>query len=398
MRGNRRDERGLRRPWRALAFLVAFSLLLTAMPAGGQETFDDVPSGEWRGSGEAGGWTNLEVPNGRVRIFAQFALGLQFMVTLMSEDFATVDGHWNMDQGTTQWHFISQGADVGGGTLNHTASGMIGGATGAIETFNTLGATITSTGTMSMPSVGAVPIDDTGQLDDLEMKVTHQLCNDTWGEWVFSWNTQLSEAQLTPSFTGNWHAVRIPPSDDDEARQALEQNILNLLALRQDVSLLMRQPTELGVPIVPYDAVWSVIQQAVHYINLLNNLGRCEKAYYGEDNLADYVNALTNIIRLMINVLLDNYALEGEQISDEDLLELTTLAASVGAIGDGAVDEDAAAFTQERLRQEATSSDQSGTGSSDSDGGGSDQSDSSGTDDTGFGFDFWVFSFSWSSG
>ena len=265
------------------------------------------------------------------------------------------DGTWEMTAGATFWRIISQGTQVGEGAMSHTASGFIFGTS---EKLSTGAAAITSTGTVTIQDAGVISVNSQDVLEDLQLDVTRQLCNDAWGEWIFSWNTQLLGNGLTPSFAGNWHAVRLPP-EDDEAREELEDSIIGLLDLRQSVGELMQQPSQFGVPVVPYDEIWGtaadpgVIRRSIRFINILNNLNRCEQAFFGEDTIADYVNALTNVVQLMINVLLDNYDLEGDQISGRDLLELATLAGSVGAIGPGAADENAAAFTQARLRQEA---------------------------------------------
>lgn len=322
--------------------------MLAAVPAlAGSQGFTEFTLGQWRGSAEAQGVTSAEALDGSIIIDGYFEADLEF---LMTND-GVADGRWELSDGRTSWIILVPGVagQAGEAGFLHTASGPI---VGDRTTLRLPGGAITTQGTVFMSGLGDLAIDTVDGIDAIDMKLTHLLCNDAEGTWVFSWNSQLEDAQFTPTFYGNWHAIRLAP-EGEEPDDRLATVVPEILSLRGEMAELWRQPREAGVPIVPYDLVWGLIERAIALINELNNLNRCDRAAFGEDVIARYMNALTNMVQLLTNVLLDNLDAEGEQISGKDLQELATMLASVGAIGEGAVDSEAADITQSRLESEA---------------------------------------------
>lgn len=323
---------------------IALALVTAATPAGAGSD-DQFSVGDWTASGEASGITAAAQGPMLIDITGRFTADFAFSVAV---DGTVSDGSWVLDDGFTFWT-LANGEVAATSALLHTATGAVEGDSRQLQAPS---GTITSQGEVEVPGVGGIPIDSVDTIDPFELTVTRLLCNNAWGEWVFSWNSQLSEASLSPTFAGNWHAIRTPPEDETESRERLEELAPEILELRQEMMLLWQQPQDSGVPIYPAGELWSLLERAVALINEFNNLSRCDRAFFGEDVIAEYVNALTNMVVLLTNIWLDNAALDGRTPTPAELLELMTMLGAVGGIGPGAVDQDAARFTEQRLRSE----------------------------------------------
>lgn len=324
---------------------IAISLVALATPVSAGPGDDRFAVGDWTASGEASGVTAAAQGPMHLDITGRFTADFVFSVSVDG----TSSGSWELDDGLTFW-LLTTGESAATSVLLHTVSGDVAGDNRRIQA---PGGSITSRGLVEVPGAGDIPIDSVDTIDPFELILTRMLCNNAWGEWVFSWNTQLTEASLSPTFAGNWHAIRTPPEDETESRERLEALAPEILELRQEMVLLWSQPQDSGVPIYPLRELWNLLEQAVALVNEFNNLSRCDRAFFGEEVVAEYVNALTNMVVLLANVFLDNLLLEEKYLSGKVLMELTTMLGAVGGIGPGAVDGDAAAVTESRLREEA---------------------------------------------
>lgn len=332
---------------------IVLALAMTTIPATA-DSDDEFSAGDWNASGEASGITAAREGTLLLDITGLFTADFVFTIGI---DGRVSDGTWDLDDGLTYWDLTTDETSARS-ILLHTASGTVGGTSRQLKA---PAGTITSKGLVELPSFGEIPIDSVDTIKPFELTVSRLLCNDAWGEWVLSWNTQLTEASLSPTFVGNWHAMKTPPADEAEAREQLEKMIPEILELRQEMVLVWQQPQDSGVPIFPLNELWGLLERAVALVNEFNNLSRCERAFFGPDVIAEYVNALTNMVTLLTNVFLDNIGLRGDWLSGKALLSLVTMVGAVGAVGPGAVDQEAADLLEGRLRSEASRTRLSGT-------------------------------------
>lgn len=307
-----------------------------SIQAGQPEGFNEFSAGEWFGNARAGGTTTASSSEGHVTGNGNFNVTMEFLVPL---------------SGPTVGSWILQGSSVfevsgGGGSMTidwqrHDAEGAVMGDRQRLS----LGTTqIRSSGTATIPGFGAAPVAANDRLGPIELRVAGRLCDDAWGGWIMSWNAILEGEGYSPTFNGNWHAVRQPAEFSQDQMREIASEVNRIIERIRE--FLGQAPVVNGVSVVPWDITHDLIERAVELVNELNNLSLCDQALLG-DELQRYVSVLTHNIAALIGNLILLTKLEGYRMGGEDLLELATLAASVGAIGEGSVAANGEALERE---------------------------------------------------
>jgi hypothetical protein len=297
------------------------------LAAQGQEGFDEFSAGEWLGNARAGGSTVARGEGGQITGDGDFNVTLEFLVPLSGP----TTGSWTLS-GSSVFVVEAEGAT---GTINWTDHRAEGSVTGDRQRLSMGTTSIRSAGHYDFPGLGSYPISASDPVGPIELQVEGRLCDDAWGVWIMSWNSILEGEGYTPTFDGNWHAIR---QSEDFSRGRFDEiaaevfEVANLMA-----DLINQAPQVDGVPVIPWDIAWGLIYRAVELVNELNNLSLCDQALLG-DKLQRYVNVLTQDVALLLAALLfsDDYYLTGQE-----LLEAATTAASVGAIGPGSTNPQA---------------------------------------------------------
>lgn len=328
------------------ATLVALALGSAALPAGAnQQGFDELAGGSYAGLATAAGVTTINVVDGS-KIAGTFLTDLSFEVPIPS---GSTTGTWDLS-GQTSW-FLAMGNLNGTSHQTHRALGSIEGDRTSLR----LGATtISSNGNLNIDLIGSQPIDSTDSIGPLDLNVVRVLCDDVSGDWELSWNTTIAAGGFAPTFLGSWAARRLPFPDDPN-RERVEEILPELYGVSDAlVAALDTNPSQIdGVPILPFDEIWGLLERAIALVNELNNLSACDRALLGEDAVAEFINWLTDQIRVLVRVLLGNLEAQDRLLTPSELLELTTMLAGVGGIGEGAVRQELAAAAQQALESEA---------------------------------------------
>lgn len=342
-----------RRPRRFSVLAVGFALLVSLAPtaAAGPTGFDEQSGGRYNGWAVAAGTTEAPAGTGRVVMTGNFMAEMWFTVPIPS---GPTTGTWDLlgDSSMTLGGFRANSVSA---IMTHQASGEI---EGNRQQLNLGIATISTSGTATLDrGIGqpplVVPLSASESVGPFEMTVSHILCDDVSGEWVLSWNTELSDASFTPTFRGSWSARRLPMDDASEGR--LSALMPKLEQLNQEVTKALQDGSMInGTPILPFDVLWGLIKESVALINELNNLSLCDQALLGPDQVQRYINALTANLTTLVQVLLDNLRLADDaSLTGEALMELATMLAGIGGIGEGAVRDEVARQAEDALQAEA---------------------------------------------
>lgn len=142
---------------------------------------------------------------------------------------------------------------------------------------------------------------------------------------------------------------------DDASEGRLSALMPKLEQLNQEVTKALQDGSMInGTPILPFDVLWGLIKESVALINELNNLSLCDQALLGPDQVQRYINALTANLTTLVQVLLDNLRLADDaSLTGEALMELATMLAGIGGIGEGAVRDEVARQAEDALQAEA---------------------------------------------
>ena len=308
--------------------VVVASLGVGAADAQQEPTgFAELPVGEWLGNGRAAGLSTTSGEGVAIAVDGDFTVNMEFVVDIDG----SLAGSWVLD-GESIASF-SQGPIAFQDTMTHTSAGAMAGnsrqfslGTAQIESTHNVIGDITYSGTSSDP-VG--PID---------LAVAGIYCNDAWGQWIMSWNLELSDQGYTPTFDGDWHAIRQSAEFSEREGDLLAQISALYVELRNEVNdLVATQPgsAETGF-ILPADALWQYIYRLVDLYNAIRNLTPCDRALIGEERIEAWMYNITETIAAFINNLVRLY-----DLSADELAELVDLAAATGAIGEGSLNPDA---------------------------------------------------------
>jgi hypothetical protein len=311
----------LGRPTALITILVV--ALIVPPHSAAQEGFDEFSAGEWFGSARAGGYTTSRQEGGTIRGYGEYAVTMEFLVPLSGP----TTGSWTLE-GWSAFTVRVEGVTATIEWSNQSAEGQMTGDRQRLA----LGTTrIRSSGEASSSGFRQ-PIQSTDPLGPIDLRVAGRLCDDAWGEWIMSWNTMLEGQGYSPTFDGQWHAVR---QTDEFSASRMREIAGKVFEVNNRVSDLLEQASRIGtVSILPWDVVWGLISEVVELLNELRNLSLCDRALLG-DRLETYINVLTMDLGALVGNYLLQLDLEDLRLNGQDLLELATLLASVGAIGEG---------------------------------------------------------------
>jgi len=317
-------------------------VIATVSVAAAQSGFDEMAGGHYVGTATAAGTTKADEGGITVSIGGGFTLSLDFIVPIPA---GPTSGTWNLS-GDTIWTMTSDQISAVGPVHHGSQGAVTGDRQGLI-----LGTpSISSRGTMIATSDAGsqtVAVDALDMLQTLELKAALQLCDVVTGDWIVSWNSQLSGASFSPTFRGDWTARRFQL---DDPNLPADDFLPRVTEMSQTVRALLASPSEVdGVQVLPLDVLWSVIEQLVSLVNELNNLSACDQALLGPNQVQQYINDLTASLTTLVTLYLDNLRLNDAVTSGEALLELATMLASVGGVGEGAVRQEAARQAQEAV-------------------------------------------------
>jgi hypothetical protein len=310
---------------------LAFVTGVAVLPASAaQEGFDELSGGQYEGWAVAAGPAMVDSTD--ISVSGAFTLEIPFAVPL---DGSPTTGNWSL-RGSSYWTISFGNLGTATSDQQHTASGRVTGDRTTLE----LGATsITSTGVTKAPLIDDIPVNNTDSIGPMELEFVGIQCDYAWGEWILSWKSEIDSGGFVDvGFEGDWGAHRLPAPDDPNS-EAFQSILPQLASFQNELVAAMSSPSQLeGVPILPFDQIWGLIEQAVALVNELNNLSACDQALLGPDRVTSYINRLTGLIQVLVRVLLTNIELQEDlELTAEAALELTTMVASVGGIGEGAV-------------------------------------------------------------
>jgi hypothetical protein len=339
-----RPNRGGNRTSRIAVVLVASTIVAASVPAAiAQSGFDEMAGGHYVGTATAAGNTKAEDGGITVTIGGGFTLGLDFVVPIPQGE---TTGTWRLS-GNTVWKMITEEATAVG-PISHSADGNVtGDRQGLIlgtPSISSVGSMIATTPAGSR----TIPVDSQDTLETLEFTTLAQVCDVVTGDWILSWNSQLAGASFSPTFRGDWTARRFQ-LDDQNAPDA--DLLPRLTQINEDIRNALAVPSQIDeVPILPLDILWGLIEDVVQLVNELNNLSPCDRALLGPDQVQQYITDLTAALTTLVTVYLDNIRLNDDAVvTGEALLELATMLASVGGVGEGAVRQEAARQAQEAV-------------------------------------------------
>jgi hypothetical protein len=300
----------------------ALAVSLSAAATSRQEGYDELPLGEWLGQAVAGGSTYNENAEGKVAGVGEFTVNMEFVVPQSGE----LTGTWTLE-GNSSWNFTlySSEANIDAGALmTHTADGPV---TGNPSQFS-LGVTQIES---DVSATGGNNFHSSDPVGPIDLKVSGIQCNDAWGEWILSWRTDLMAAGYTPTFDGDWYAVR---QEGGFSEDAVKQVLDTTQALRDQINDVMDSAPEYqGVPVVPADTVWGLIEDTVEIYNQALNLTPCDRTQFKEGGYEQYIYAIGQTLAGLAHRLLQQFDLEGQPMNGKDILELTTMLQGTGVLG-----------------------------------------------------------------
>ncbi len=308
------------------------------------EGFDEFSAGEWLANARAGGTTTARSDGARITGRGDFNVTLEFLVPLAGP----TTGSWILS-GSSVFTVEAEGVT---GTINwkkHSAEGVV---TGDRQRLSMAATNIHSTGNFDFPRLGSRPIAATDPFGPIELQVDGRLCDDAWGVWIMSWNSMLEGEGYTPTFDGSWHAVR---QSEEFSEDRFREITGELDRVTSEINDLVNQaPVIDDVPIIPWDVAWRLVGEAYELVNLMRNLSLCDQAFLGDEVVRYIITFLTDQIGSLMAIVLLNLELNGSHLSAADLLAMTTLLASVGAIGEGSFFEESA-LLEEMLESQVES-------------------------------------------
>lgn len=312
-----------------MLLMIPLLLIVPAAAPVQQEGFDQLAIGEWLGQAVAGGSTKTERAGSRIAGTGWFTVDMELLVPQSGE----LEGSWTMDEATsrTSWDFTIRAPEGPlielGAFMTHSAEGSINGTRSDF-----------SLGVAHINSEITTPFDSlttTDPLGPLQLSVSGIYCNDAFGEWILSWNSELLGESYTPTFEGDWYAVR---QDLDFSEDRIREIFDNTVEFNDAVTDLYQSASFLeGVPIIPEDALWEFMETGIELQNELRNLSPCDRSLLGDGEVENFIYRLTARISALAATLLANYDVEDFPMSAVDLHNLAHLLLSAGALGEGAL-------------------------------------------------------------
>lgn len=320
------------------AVLVVGFLPVTAEGQNDEGSFSELGIGDWEGVASIFGTTTAGGSGVTIAIFGVFDVWLEFVVPTEG----LVTGPWDL-VGFTDWQM--SGTTV---SLEHAAQGELHGD----RTRLTMGASqITSTGQVTVGSE-VISISSADPLGPFDLTVSGIWCERAWGEWALSWNIDLQDAGLTPTFLGDWWAIRIP--EDEASAESVQLLAKKFEALGTRIRNVVDWSGEIdGVPIVPYGTLGNLLIEAAHLDNELANLSLCDRSYLGDARVEEWRSTLSGLIAVVAQALFGNLELNGDTLPGDQLLKLAYVLAGANVIGEGTlVDPETAAAIKQGLQDQ----------------------------------------------
>lgn len=308
--------------------------------------------GPWLGSAVARGNATYEVPGLRVTHDVEIDAELSFDVVGDA-----VDGTWTYTGtgvvdavGNYQGMSSTLHAEVtygGGGPIRGTSERPR--MTGTSRT--------TGTGYLEAQD-RRFPIDPSSRdpVPPLDVRITYAECDQATGDWTFSINQRLAEEGFTPSFSGQWVALR-----QDEWAQQMEatefsETVQRLQELVDEFNAAIDPFDRAGsavefedLPPLDLDALADLLQQAEQVTNELRNLSTCERDLLGEEKVERFVSVATQAVQHLIEIAVGQHDLSADWI--RTLLQVGLRTAAVGAGAE--LHQQRAVALEEGLREEA---------------------------------------------
>lgn len=307
--------------------LVPLLMFLPALAPGGQELQDELPVGEWLGSARAGGVTTAEEQGVKIEGGADFTVNFEFAVPTSGP----LEGTWTLD-GNSIWVLEREGYRVNA-FMDHSADGPVSG--NRIE-FSLGVAQIHSDITVAVPNVSTQEIQSIDPIGPIDLSVTGIYCNDAFGEWILSWRTDLLEHGFTPTFNGDWYAVRQDPEfTGDETMKELFTEIDRLN--EEFIGAYENAPSENGRTLIDPAVLWGFIHDIVALQNQLRNLSPCDREFFGEDNVERWIYVSTANLRIATHSFFENLEENDLFLDGNNFMGLGSLLLGAGAVGAGAI-------------------------------------------------------------
>lgn len=346
----------LHRAWRlGVVFVLILSTLISSGPARAQEG-PEVPRlsiGPWSGVAHAAGIATAQ-PSGLDFLWDG---SVRADLDIDVHDETSVTGEWTHQgsadftiTGTVEGRQARIDADLafsGPGTVSGTPEELM------------LNGTTHNTGTVTAStSQGSftTSVDSQSEIPTLQVKVTHAICDEAYGDWVWAIEQEFEEEGFSADLSGAFMVVRGGSEIQDQLRQ-LSESILGEEAPEETRSPLFEMITEYlkfandlvdAWPNWNMDLVMDTLSWGEKFLNQLRNLRPCDKRFFGEDLVEHFANGLTFHIQQLI---IGGAGLE--EVSGDDVFKMMEVATRVGAFGPGAANPAEAVRSEEALRQAA---------------------------------------------
>lgn len=310
-----------------MLIMIPILSLVSALYQGIQEPQNELPVGEWLGSARAGGSTKADQSGLTIRGVGDFNVNLEFAVATSGP----LEGSWTME-GTSDWVLTKEGFSVNA-FMDHKAEGPI---SGDRRQFSLGVAQINSDITVAVPNVSTQELKTTDPIGPINLNVTGIYCDDAFGEWILSWNSELLEQGYTPTFGGDWYAVRQAPEFTD-AQSAIEL-FTELDRLNQEIeNTIKNAPVEDGLTRIDPQVLWGFIHEMVEAHNKLRNLSQCDREFFGDENVERWIYITTANLRWGTYVFFENLEENDLFLDGIGFMQLSSALLGAGAIGAGAI-------------------------------------------------------------
>jgi hypothetical protein len=304
---------------RLVVVMVVGAVFASLVPAAAQsEQVDELTVGRWIGGAEAWGTARYSDEGSEIEWKARIVSTFRFTVAGAGVEGSAggVDGTFDIwSEGLLSGDQMQMNAVTGGQhftadwDIDEDAGGRVTGTRSEIF-FDSR--PITTTATVAL-ATGDFTIAGAPSEVFIANTIDYLACDHAIGDWDVSISQQIEGQNWTPSWSGYWAAVPVPPDEDDE--EAEEEFIEGLGELFDDYRAFEESlGTSLG-PDPDYDptvvdstVLLGLVAKATELQNTLHNLSMCDQGAIGAETLQEWRTALARVVADLILVTADALA------------------------------------------------------------------------------------------
>lgn len=348
-----RFQTWISRAWRlAVVLPLLMGGLLRGSPAGAQDAPDtpQLEYGPWSGSGQASGVATASQAGMDMTWDGSVTVDLNLSV---SSD-GPVDGSWSHQGSATMTMDGSIAGHKAHADADTTFSGP--GTVGGDNQVLSLAGSSHTTGTIRVESGGkasSFPIGTTDAIPTMKVTILFAECDEAYGDFQWAVEQAYQGVGLSSDLDGSMMLVRNTSEIQDQLKQLQtlftggnpdpsQSPLFNAITQYvHDVNQMVE-----AFPNWSMDQVMDDLAKAEQFLNTLRNLRKCEKRFFGQDNVEYFAQALTWQIQQLI---IGGAGLEG--LTGDAAFKLLQAGTRVGAFGPGAPNPAQAVKAEDALRQ-----------------------------------------------